>query len=265
MTLLHFTTKSLLPKSSKIIPILVEKEMKKKNYPKRDISEILKLLNNIDNIRPVGAIFPWLRSLAAQVAERFRHPLMNILDEVIEMIFDDFGNNDFVVKWSKVIDQDFIPQNSPWIKRIGAFLIDLDFHEYVRRIDSIDEAEDILFKGVGTSSTGLDRYEQIRDHKFYSNDLQPAFKNIKTNGDLYIVYGHTHIPEIIPIENRRNREVVLFNTGTFRPRIFACRGEPKHGFITHKTLSYAIFYRRDEEKRAVKQNYEFWEGRLSEG
>lgn len=247
------------------LPLLVAEALQADDVPGTEVKEIVEFLTNMDNIRPIGALFGWLRTVGTR-----RYPqLNNVLDRVVERIFNEVADWEYVDQWSRVIDQDYVPEDAKWYTRWLARVLDRDFDEYLKRIDSLKEAEDLLGAAVGAKKSGLDRYKEIKDHPFYTQVLKPAFQDIGADAVRYLVYGHTHVPEIVPIENT-GRETVVFNTGTFRPRVLACQDDHNRGFVTHKTLSYAIFYREGEEPRTVDtgetehQKYEFWEARLAQ-
>ncbi|MEM9658725.1 MAG: hypothetical protein AAF961_10225 [Planctomycetota bacterium] len=80
----------------------------------------------------------------------------------------------------------------------------------------------------------------------------------------HIVYGHTHSPEMIPLDASHAEGYVLhqtyFNSGTwrrvYRPTQFA---PSEHEFLPSDTLTYLAFF-KDDERRG--RPYETWSGAL---
>jgi len=243
------------------IPHMVAAEMTLSGYPKTKRQKVNQLLVNMDNIRPVKAIFPWLSQVVADTDPK----LKGLLDNVIRRIFDDFAEWRYVKVWSEVMDQKFIPEDTSWLTKFGASMIDRDFHEHMRSIDNLSDAEGMLARGVASTKTALDRFLEIKGHLFYQKVLYPALRDMADRPARYLVYGHTHVPEVLPVWSRPNDELTLVNCGTFRPRIFACQNKPENGFVTHRTMSFVIVYRDDEEcEKKLHQRLELMEGRLWE-
>jgi len=223
---------------------------------------IMDELSQIDNVRPAGAVFAWLQHFVKSVNGR-TPGFAEVLDDVVATVFRDFSRTDFVRRWSEAVDQRWLPDSVSAFKRAYATLTDLDFHEYMEKIDSVAEAADVLGSNAGGTETGWARYKRIEHHPF-TRELQQDLTRIGTSGKLYVVYGHTHIPEVVPMKGT-DVEYVLFNTGTFRPRVQGCGDDGSGGFIQQKTLSCAMFYKDREEPRGDgRQYYEFWDARLGE-
>lgn len=219
-------------------------------------TEITHTLESIDNIRPVEAVFSWLDQLGAASGDA----LATLLDTVIRKVFDDFATSTFVRKWSDRIDQRYLPPGTSGLKRILAHVADLDLHEAAGWINSTKSARRFLSAALGERGDSASHGAAIQQHKFYRL-LRHAFEQMGDGRRRYLVYGHTHVPEVCPLQVDERTESVIFNTGTFRPRLFAARNG---GFATHKTLSYAVFYREDEPGgKAGGEKYEFWEAQLA--
>lgn len=90
---------------------------------------------------------------------------------------------------------------------------------------------------------------------------EPEFRNRRAK---YIVYGHTHTREEVPLDCSYAEGYVLnqvyFNSGTWR-RVFqqTCLAAREHEFISHDTLSFVTFFQGDERRG---RPYETWTGTL---
>src|SRR5262249_28404147 len=60
----------------------------------------------------------------------------------------------------------------------------------------------------------------------------------------FVVYGHTHEAEVVPLHSLGAAEDVYLNTGTFRRRV--CRTEDKAGFVAPEYMTYVYFFTDDE-------------------
>jgi UDP-2,3-diacylglucosamine pyrophosphatase LpxH len=90
---------------------------------------------------------------------------------------------------------------------------------------------------------------------------EPDFRNRRAK---HVVYGHTHVAEIVPLDASHAEGYVLdqvyFNAGTwrriYRPASFAPSG---HEFIASDVFSYLAFFQGDERKG---RSFETWTGTL---
>lgn len=216
-------------------------------------------LKNMDNIRPVAAVFEYLDELLAGEPADQR----TALDALVAEAFRCAGTMKFVREWSEKADQDWIPGSVPWYARLGARLLDRDFHEYLAGVKSIHDAKNMLSSASRDVGREGERFKDLWEHPFVENELKPSILELTQTGPCYLVYGHTHHPEILAASSRPRTVRAVVNTGTFRPRVDRClmKGE---GFLTHKAMSYVVFYRDDEEVGQDKQYYEMWMGSLAE-
>lgn len=83
---------------------------------------------------------------------------------------------------------------------------------------------------------------------------------------LYLVSGHSHKPDMIPIQNRKTGDKqIFFDTGTFRKRITHIYGSGKSapGFTTTKTMTYVVIYKEGEDgNEPGETSFEVWTGQM---
>ncbi len=60
----------------------------------------------------------------------------------------------------------------------------------------------------------------------------------------FVVYGHTHRPEHVPLHGGQEVQDVYLNTGTYRPGVF--RADDGEGFVGWQRLSYVCVSSADE-------------------
>ena len=80
----------------------------------------------------------------------------------------------------------------------------------------------------------------------------------------HLVYGHTHMPELVPIDVLDTKqgpvEQVYMNSGTWRlVHALAHNREPYEKFSSYYTMTYLGFYREDERRG---RRFESWTGTL---
>ncbi len=227
--------------------------------------ELKTSVENIDNIRPVLAVFPYLRQVI------HRKEFSSLLDEVVRKLFDELtdGSSRFVRSWSDRIAGRHISA----MMRVGMFFL-LGFKtatlaNVLRKIDKFSEkgfSGELLKNVLGSTKTSEERVDSVLKSEFYEKKLGGLLQQMASQGGTAnLVYGHTHAPEIVPIWGH-SPKTLLFNTGTFRPRISAC-GHPESDreYITHKTISFAVFYRKGERSSDGREKkHEFWHAVLSE-
>jgi len=88
---------------------------------------------------------------------------------------------------------------------------------------------------------------------------EPAFLN---NSARFIVYGHTHHHEIIPLDSDgeppREQNQLYINSGTWRSYYDLAIKDPREQkFVRYQTLTYLTFYKDDEREG---RQFEVWSG-----
>ncbi len=80
----------------------------------------------------------------------------------------------------------------------------------------------------------------------------------------YIVYGHTHYSEVVPLDNTfKNQEhfgQIYINSGTWRQvhRLAKAKREDQ-SFLGYKVMTFLAFYQKNERK---DNEFEVWNGVL---
>jgi hypothetical protein len=78
-----------------------------------------------------------------------------------------------------------------------------------------------------------------------------------------VVYGHTHLPEHLPLRGSAEVQDVYLNTGTYRPGVF--RADDGEGFVGWQRIAYAVVSSRDESLGDEGPAFVAWSGALSPG
>ena len=87
----------------------------------------------------------------------------------------------------------------------------------------------------------------------------------------FVVYGHTHLPEHVPLRGGPTVQDVYLNTGTYRPGVF--RADDGEGFVGWQRIAYACISSAEEAVgeatpfglRHTGPAFVAWSGALSAG
>lgn len=135
--------------------------------------------------------------------------------------------------------------------------------------DNVDELSLVLKLTRWTSIENFNRVILLIKKRLFRDD--PSFarhaineKAFTTRQADYIVYGHTHHHEIIPLDsyhhNGKENYQYLVNTGTWRSYYDLTRYHPEQQkFLPYQLMSYLAFFTGDERHG---RRHEAWSGKL---
>jgi UDP-2,3-diacylglucosamine pyrophosphatase LpxH len=204
-------------------------------------------LQEIENVRPLGAVIEWLLYRVQQEEEPIvRQAIEASIDKAVNL----FNGLNYVKlwyerhrRWDNPIDE---------ADKIQTFLFLLT----KIRLSTLDELMHFLQKVKDAGFFAKDDLREAAPREF--PQLDPRFR--------YVVYGHTHEPLVAAMrsdpslaEDDRPLEKVYLNTGTWRARDY--QADEDRSFMSWKNMTYVIFYRDDERKRR-KADFETWTGAL---
>jgi UDP-2,3-diacylglucosamine pyrophosphatase LpxH len=207
-----------------------------KRYGDRLPQGVIDSLRRITNIRPALATPLWISGQIRRYAESAA--LEAELKKVWDDLCDEFLQLDFV----RELDKSF-------------------------QFDIVDALELVLKISKRTSFETLDDIVIWVHKKLNENERSLAGNALKEpafldNSARFIVYGHTHHHEIIPLDsdgeppNERNQ--FYFNSGTWRSYYDLAIKDPREQkFVRYQTFTYLTFYKDGE--RAGK-DFEAWSG-----
>jgi hypothetical protein len=197
---------------------------------------IVDSLRKITNVRPALATPLWI---SGQIKRHAGSDALEAeLKKVWDQICDEFLQVDFVRKKDKPF-----------------------------RFDVVDAMELVVkLSGKASFTTINDVVVWLRD-KMWGGEIsfnrhamrEPAFLNDLAR---YIVYGHTHHHEIVPLDVRDlaadEDGQVYFNSGTWHSYYtLAIKDPSQRRFVPYQSLTYLAFYKDDEREG---HRYETWSG-----
>ena len=213
-------------------PVQVEKEL-------GDVlpSDCLNGLKEIDNVRPLLYIPIWINGLLDRTCK----------DQKLRRAVNDIWNN----LADQFLDLDFVKQ-----------------HDTINPFEAVDMlqlglkiSQQTSFKTVSKVIGFFMSKKRTAGETYYKEALtEEAYRKDEVN---YIVYGHTHHQEIVPIDIRDDgSQVIYMNSGTWRQVYELTRAESKeHKFLGFQVMNYLGFF-KDGERRG--REFEVWNGSLGD-
>jgi len=201
-------------------------------------------LKEIDNVRPLDLIPTWVDGLLR------RNPDPKEASQVREIwneVAAEFLRNDFVqrhhssLKWGLRLSEGMsfrgLGKIVPWAKNL---------------VTSAGSLSPLLNKLVCRLGLSDDYYTwALREEAFKDPNIS------------YIVYGHTHRHEIVPLRSGASggtERDVYINSGTWRAVYDLSRYRPKdEEFFGYHVMTYLAFFKGDERKGKA---FETWSGSL---
>jgi UDP-2,3-diacylglucosamine pyrophosphatase LpxH len=193
---------------------------------------IMDCLRKLTNIRPALATPLWI---SGQIRHHAGNPA---LENILKKIWDDLGDEFLQVDFVRQADKAF-------------------------QFDIVDAMELIVKISKRTSFNNIsDLVIWLRD-KMGASELsyashalrEPAFLNGNAH---YVVYGHTHHHEIIPLDMAAQEGQIYFNSGTWHSYYDLAIKDPKEEkFVPYQTMTYLAFY---QEHERGERNFEAWSG-----
>jgi len=137
-------------------------------------------------------------------------------------------------------------------------------------LDNVDALEVVLKISKRTSYTTLNNLIIRLRQKMWGEDLsfvphalkEKSFRNLSAS---YIVYGHTHHHEVVPLDARVQPpgwdNQLYFNTGTWHTYYSLAMHRPEEQkFVPYQVLTYLAFYHAGERQGRY---FESWSGAFS--
>jgi hypothetical protein len=197
---------------------------------------IIDSLRRITNVRPALATPLWI---SGQIK---RHAGSTALETELKKVWDDLCDEFLQLPVVRAEDKAF-------------------------KFDMVDAMELLLkisrrtsFKTVNEIVIWIRDRLHENERSFAGHALQePAFLN---NSARYIVYGHTHHHEIVPLDSDGEPPLeqaqIYLNSGTWRSYYnLAVKDPSEQKFVPYQTLTYLTFY-KDEEREG--RLFETWSG-----
>jgi UDP-2,3-diacylglucosamine pyrophosphatase LpxH len=194
-------------------------------------------LDDIDDVRPVYAVPAWVRQLGV-----LNPSLLKPVNDTWVGLVESFLSRPFVKGWMK--------EHKKKAKRFGVgeglklkMLLELS-------------TKKVVAKG---SDKRLTELYKVLQHGFDGKMARHGAAELeKLKGFNYVVNGHSHFANMVPLGNMNGKPAVYFNTGTWRSvhQIgHGLGGRPT--FLPYDAMSYLVFFPDGDE---LGRAYEWWNG-----
>ncbi len=211
--------------------------------------DLVTAMQDIDNVRPLGRMMEWFYTKMRDVED---DQILAALDKTLDTVVNHLFDLDFVKHWQN--------PNTHIDELIRAFSR-TPFNEVIEMITRVTDASrllPLLLPAIDRRmhEGGLD--DHTRGAYYELEWRQPESET------RYVLYGHTHMPVIRPLDVIDGRDVLYLNTGTWRGRFFRTIALDKTAdFINQKQLTYLVFYNINEDKKDKELGtigFESWTG-----
>lgn len=211
--------------------------------------DLVTAMQDIDNVRPLGRMMEWFYSKLRVLDDP---SILEALDKTLDTVVNHLFDIDFVQNWRN--------PNTHIDELIRAFSR-TPFNEVIEMITRVTDANKLL----PLLLPAVD--QQLREGSL-DNYTRGAYYEIEwrqpESETRYVLYGHTHMPVIRPLDVIDGRDVIYMNTGTWRGRFFRTISLDKTAdFINQKQLTYLVFYNVDEDRKDKELGtigFESWTG-----
>ncbi len=209
----------------------------------RELSEDLSAatilgLREINNVRPLLLIPVWIEGLLERTCEfpSLRRRVKSVWDRLAE----------------EFLQINFVRQHDTWNP--------FDLVDGLQR--ALRFSKRLPVGWVSSTMTWLNQIRGVDGESYYHHAL--AEQDFRSRRSKYIIYGHTHLAESVPLDASYASGCVLnqeyFNSGTWR-RVYrqTSLAPEQHEFIPGDMMTYTAFFHGDERKG---RPYETWTGSL---
>lgn len=197
-------------------------------------------LKEIDNVRPLLVVPVWVDGLLRRTCKE------EAQIKAVKKIWDDLVDH--------FLGLAFVRKHDSWVRPL----------DLVDRLEiALKFSQGLSFHKVSNLVSWINETLGGKDEPFFRNALtEAAFKNQRAR---YVVYGHTHHPEIVPLDisfgGERAIGQMYLNSGTWR-RVheLAQRNPKEEEFLGYHVMTYLAFYQSDERGG---RPFESWSGSLA--
>ncbi|MHB9073313.1 MAG: metallophosphoesterase family protein [Desulfobaccales bacterium] len=229
------------------LPFEADLYLQDQGMPPQERQPIKTRLQEIENVRPMGAVIEWL---LYQVQQEEEPMIQQAIEAAISQAIKLFEGLNYVRLWYERHDRWTNPLDEA--DKIQTFLWLLS----KLKLSTLSELMPLVERVKGLSLFAKDDLREAAPHDL--SQLDPRFR--------YVVYGHTHEPLVAALRSdppltgdSQLLEKVYLNTGTWRSRYY--QADVDHSFMSWKNMTYVIFYREDE-RIGRKADFETWTGSL---
>lgn len=197
--------------------------------------ELIKGFREIDNVRPLLYIPIWLDGLLR------RHCKNRFLRKRVKDIWNELAEEFVSLPFIRNMDT-LNPVDRVDMLELGLFI--------TRKTSFKTLSKVISWFGMNRAVGETYYQKALKEQAFTSREAQ------------FIVYGHTHHQEVVPLDTTGFEDQIYLNSGTWRQVYELARSNVRdYKFLGYQVMTYLIFY-KDGERNGRK--FEVWNGALGE-
>jgi len=195
-------------------------------------------LREIDNVRPLLLVPVWVNGLVRRTCSK---PIAEKIKEIWDRLADEFIQLPFVT-------------DRLWTAKLFGSVAKLEW--------ALKFSHGVSFGNLSEVASWISTKFASQDGPFYPNAFsEPSFKGGDTE---FIIYGHTHHHEIVPLDvthnGSRNQTKIYINSGTWRAVHELARFHiSEQEFAAYHVMTYLAFFKDDERSG---RKFETWSGAL---
>jgi UDP-2,3-diacylglucosamine pyrophosphatase LpxH len=211
--------------------------------------DLLTELKDVNNLRPMTAVFGWLDWLGTARGGSDQEILYRALRQALDGVLE----SSFAREWDRLttdllLTGDLVDR----LQQVKGMVLGGNFRAFRHRVDAIEKLLDVA---------GL--FQKEKDHLMEGAKEEPVFEGpIRDDGIQYVVYGHTHRARNDYLAGRPDGRVRMYvNTGTYLPLI--ARAEDGSSFGRSLQMTMIYFFKADEDvanKRQETASVDLWHG-----
>ena len=190
-------------------------------------------LKDLNNLRPMTAVFAWLEWLGAERVIGDREILLKALHDALDGVLE----SRLARQWDKLVPDTLLKADlTDRLQQVRALLLGTSFDTFRKRVGTVEKL--LEFAAL---------FSRNRDTLLEGAKKERVFQGpIGDKGTQYVVYGHTHRARTDYVSGRPDGRVRMYlNAGTYLPLIARAEDFKTFGRSTQMTLSY--FFREDED------------------
>lgn len=190
-------------------------------------------LDDIDDVRPVVAVPTWVRSLASGEARGVRQRMSQVWARLVE----EFLDNAHVRQWFKDNHKLFKFDFAQKMK----LLLSLSAKRGLQDESRFASLHDVMFRMLDTK---------------FSHVAAKALEKKENQGLRYVVNGHTHFANMLPLGRINGERACYFNLGTWRT-VHQLGSEGDAAFQPYDAMGYLAFF---DPGDPLGRELEWWNG-----
>ncbi|MBK8984955.1 MAG: hypothetical protein IPM39_02560 [Chloroflexi bacterium] len=211
--------------------------------------ELVMAMQDIDNVRPLGRMMEWFYSKMRQVDDP---TVLEALDKTLDTVVNNLFDLEFVKNWRN-------PNTR--VDELLRFFSRTPFNEVIEMLTRVTDSNRLLRLLLPSIERRMseDPVDSYTKGAFYEEEWKRP-----DSATRFVVYGHTHMPVMRPLDVVEGRDVLYLNSGTWRGRFYRTISLDRSAdFIALKQLTYLVFYNAEEDKNEKESGaigFESWTG-----